>query len=529
MARSRSFSIYLLKSGFNATNSLRDDHPLESDAHATRLPEGAVLYVLDSSPRPPWWRGYFGIRKMLLQQLKGALVFVPAKGRWFALSFGHVSHNLKDVSYEYDFGIRVTLNSVDPTKLKSTDVLEPGVARRRRTQIPVESDLTFFDFDRDSTILRSLTGKIADEHRELFKHATGANNLRISSDVASEDLKILCERLLELYDSEKFKETFPNIQNITPVRDPAIVERLNSNLLVALRGKDEALNLTVPDIINYSDNVYATFSGAGKGQIYDDVYIGSYYEYLTEREVNLAELNINDVRKHALVLTDEEGGTRERYSIYKSLIFDTTLSPQTYHLAEGNWYKIEPALVDKLHDFLDPLCTDIALPSYNHESEGTYNLAVAAANDSIVCLDTKNISPPGETQIEPCDLYSVDAGLAVFQHVKVSTLSNQLSHLFNQGTNAIELIKLEPVAVERLKTLLTEAVGAGNAAKFIAPLDAEAYEVIFVMITRKDKLLKSNNIPLFSQMSLMRNMKALQMMNVKCAYGFVKNEKVLGA
>jgi len=143
VARSRSFSIYLLKKGFDATNSLREGHALEEGVHAAALPEGATLFVLDSEPRPPWWRGYFGIRKTLFQQVKGALVFLPAKGRWFALSFGHVSHNLSDVSYEYDFGIRVTLNSLDPTKLKSTDALEPGAARRRRTQVPTESDLTF--------------------------------------------------------------------------------------------------------------------------------------------------------------------------------------------------------------------------------------------------------------------------------------------------------------------------------------------------------------------------------------------------
>ena len=524
MARSRSFSIYLLKDGFNAANSLRDDHPLEADLEATRLPEGSVLFVLDSERRPPWWRQYFGIRKQLFQQLKGAIVFLPIRQKWFVLSFGHVSHNLKDISYEYDFGIRVTLNSVDPQKLRSTDILEPGVARRRRTQLPTESDLTFFDFDRDSTILRSLTGKISDAHRELFRHATGASNLRINSDISADGLVTLCERLLDLYASDEFKTTFPNIQNITPVRDPAVIVRLDQKLLTALRERNDALNLTIPDIVNYDDDVYATFSGEGRGRIYEDVHIGSYYEYLEEREVNLATLGAGDLRKHALVLTNEEGEARGKYNIYKSLIFDTTLSPQTYHLADGSWYKIEPDLIKKLEHYLDPLCVDIPLPSYQHESEGAYNVAVAAADNSIICLDMKNISPAGETQIEPCDLYTVKEGLAVFQHVKVSTYSAQLSHLFNQGANAIELLKLEPRAVVKLKELIKAAVGGNGADELLAPLADEAYEVIFAMVTHKDKNLKSKNLPLFSRISLKRNITALQMMSVKCGYGFVKNE-----
>src|SRR5690606_34621386 len=127
------------------------------------LPENATLFVLDSAPREPWWKSYFGVTMPLNQVSKGALIFLPVGDRCFALSFGHVAHNLKDTSYEYDFGLRVTLNSLDPTKLKSTDVLDPGAARRQRTQVPVDSDLTYFDFDRDSAILKSLTGKVKDE------------------------------------------------------------------------------------------------------------------------------------------------------------------------------------------------------------------------------------------------------------------------------------------------------------------------------------------------------------------------------
>ncbi len=44
-----------------------------------------------------------------------------------------------------------TLNSLDPNKLKSLDSLIPENARRQRTQLPVGSDLTYFDFDRDGS------------------------------------------------------------------------------------------------------------------------------------------------------------------------------------------------------------------------------------------------------------------------------------------------------------------------------------------------------------------------------------------
>ncbi|MBN4016436.1 TIGR04141 family sporadically distributed protein [Rhodospirillaceae bacterium AH-315-P19] len=525
MSKSRSFSIYLLKNGCDATNALKDDHSLDETVAADALPEGASLFILNNPPREPWWKGYFSIQKSLRQATKGALIFLPVGKRVFALSFGHVFHNLKDASYEYDFGLRVTLNCVDPDKIKNTDVLEPGAARRQRTQVSPDSNLTYFDFDCDSTILKSLTGKVKAEHQELIKHATGASNLRISSAVAFNGLAGLCEKLLELYESDTYKTTFPDIQNIAPVRDPVVIKQLNGKLLEAFRAKSEGLALAIPDIVDYQDNVCATFSGAGKSCVYDDVFIDRYYEYLASYGRALADVELDDLRRHVLRLTDENGSTRDNHSIFKSFIYDTTLDGggETYHLTEGNWYKVNNDYIVKLEAFLDPLCADLLLPAYTHNGEGAYNAAVAANDASYLCLDKTDISPTGQTQIEPCDLYSVTDDHAVFHHVKRSTLSKQLSHLFNQGANAVELLKLEEEAVEKLKQLINNKT-AGSIAAFSAPIDAKSFEVVFAIITHKDKANKSKNLPLFSRVSLMRNMKALQLMSVKASYGFIVDQ-----
>jgi hypothetical protein len=63
----------------------------------------------------------------------------------------------------------------------------------------------------------------------------------------------------------------------------------------------------------------------GGSLVYDDVYIGRYYEYLNQHEIDLAALGIDDLRRHTLLLTDEEGDARDRYSLFKSLVFDTIL------------------------------------------------------------------------------------------------------------------------------------------------------------------------------------------------------------
>lgn len=528
MARSRSFSIYLLKESFNGENTLKDEHGLDEVTSAL-LPEGATIFVLDNVPYPPWWKDYFKIEEDLTQVTKGAMVFLPVAGRTFALCFGHVAHNLKEESYEYDFGLRVTLNCVDPKELRSTDSLDPGVGRRQRTQLPIGSDLTLFDFDKDSSVLRRLTGKVKAEHRELFKQATGASNLRVNSDASANNLGALCEKLLNLYHSDAYKEIFNDIQNIVPVRDPVLIAKLDQKLVEAVRAKDDALALVIPDMVDYDGALFYSFSGAGPDLQYEDLFMARYYEYLERREVDLNTIGIDQLKGYRLIIEDENGVAKDRHRVHMSLIFDTTLDGASFHLSEGHWYKVESEYVKKIEEYLDPFCVGLPLPAYEHKTEGEYNEAITTANEPLICLDETSISPDGQTAIEPCDIYYLEEGFGVFCHVKVSTLSAKLSHLFNQGANPIQLLRLDAAAMEKLKALLKEKAGNNSFDELTSPLDQDKLAVIFAIVTHKNKDNKSKNIPLFSRISLMRNMKSLQAGHIRGRFGFIEDRSPKGA
>lgn len=528
MTKTRSFSIYLLKPAFSATNALKDDTNLEAGVQANGLPEGAILHVLDNPPYQPWWSGYFGIQKELRQVSKGSIVFLPAANHWFALSFGHVAHNLKDESYEYDFGLRVTLNSVDPEKLKSTDTLEPSGSKRQRIQLPTASDLTVFDIDTDSNILKSLTGKVKEEHKKTFSHASGASSIRISSAVASDGLITLCEKLLTLYQDNSFETVFPDIQNISPVRDPVVVDQLNAKLIEAVKAKDDGLSLSIPEIQNYAAGIWGTFSGEGGGLVYDDIYIARYFEYLDAASFDLTTIDKKmHLDRHRLALTSEDGSsTLDSWPIFKCLVFDTSLiaGGDAYHLSEGNWYAISTNYVAKLTAYLDPLCKDTGLPDFTHDDEAAYNTASSDLSGVRVCLDKTNIAPAGQKQVEPCDIYEVADGKAVLHHVKISTLSAQLSHLFNQGTNSVKLLRADEEAMTNLQNLVSGKVDAANVTPMVAPLKAGEMKVAFQIVTHKDKELKSLNLPLFSRISLMRCMKELKVMGIEAEFCFISDQ-----
>ncbi|MFJ5457164.1 TIGR04141 family sporadically distributed protein [Pectobacterium sp. CHL-2024] len=531
--KTRSFSIFLLKAGYDAQNALKPDHQLLDDFQAQNLPQGASLFISDRFRTTPWWVSYFSIGGNLEQENKGALIFLPVRDRCFALTFGHIYHNLLDVSYEYDFGLKVTLNSLEPKELKSADIVDPGASRRKRMQVPVMSDLTYLDFDSNSEILKSLTGKVKAQYIDLFKNATGSTSLKVGLKIEPNGLIALCEQLLDLYSSDEYLQSFPNIQKIVPEKDPLKIERLDNSLLDAFINKNPDLSLSIPEIVDYSDNIYCSFKGRkGISPIYTDISLDEFYDYLGEIDLNT--FDIDKVKSFSLNLCNEEGVITKAYNIYRSFIYDIHFDNEDiiYHLCEGEWYKVDQDYLQSLKDYIDARCEDTLLPPYNHDnirdnirnySEENYNEDVANNSLNHICLDQKDISPDGHTQIEPCDIISYHDNKCIFHHIKISSRSSQLSHLFNQGINSIELLILESKSKEKLKELIEENIQDKDLDSFNRVIDNGNYKVEFGIITKKPARLKSENLPLFSKISLMRTLRTLALHRTEGAVSFIED------
>lgn len=516
MAKSRNFSIYLLKTSYNAQNALKESHSLgEPLTGVENLPAGATLYLADNKPTDPWWKAYWGINRNLGQVLKGAIVFLPIDSKCVALTFGHTYHHLKNEAYEYDFGLRTTLNAIDPKQIRSTDILQPEDAKRERIQSPVASDLTFFDINNDESIVKRLTGAVRSEFQSYFRHVTGANNIRISSKMAAPEVSDLCAKLLEIYERDDFKTAFPDIQNITPIKDPSTIQQLDTLLIDAFQEESLDLVLTIPEIVDHESDFKIAYSGAhGSRKTYDSVFIGHYREFLGTRNISTVELNL--LQHHQLNIKDENGHTKQSYPIYQCLLFDCELNSNHYHLCDGNWYHIEQDYIRRLKENLDPYFVEHPiLQECNEKREDSYNQSVSVTNADYVCLDKKNVSPAGQTAVEPCDLYTVDNDVANLIHIKISTRSASLSHHFNQGTNSVELLRLSEEARDKLGNLVSSNQRV--------PIDEAKFSVTYGIITAKDKAKKSDALPIFSRISLRRATQRLKLMAIECAVVLIKD------
>lgn len=522
----RPFCIYLLKMGTTEDNCFKPTSKMEIANDAEALPNGAKLYILDAAPKPVWWRDYFAIARPLSHASKGAIIILPLEERTCVLTFGHVAHHLRDAAYERDFGIRFSLNSLDPNKIKNTDTLKPSSAMRVRTQVSVNQNLSQFDFDRDTSIVKSLTGKTLEKYKDIVTAATGSSYLRVSSDVASEELADLCKDMISIYNRQDYKSQFPDILNISPISDPDVIKKLDDKLVLALKEDSNRIALTIPEIVDYREAVYVGFRGARGKYISDDVQIAQYIDYLKARNIKVPDIDVGMLEKHEIYLCDENGEPRgSSYSIYKALVFETSLEedPAIYHLTEGGWFRVDADYIKQLSEYIDPIYQELDLPDYGSDSEGEYNKAVAVSEDDYICLDTKNISPKGQKQIEPCDLIRLKDGKIEFTHVKISTQSSTLSHLFNQGISSIDILRNEESSKNKLCELIAESVG-DLSEEWKTALNAESYTVRYAIVTHKDPSKRSLNFPLFSRITLYRILKDLRNRGLERSWGFIADK-----
>lgn len=497
-------------------------------ATAKNAPPGSALHIFNTVPKAPWWKDYFGVSDAIRQSLAGSIMFVPAKGRHFAITFGHVQHNLEEESYEYDFGLLVTLNSLKPDQVKSADTLQPVGARRQRVQMNKRSALAQFQIDMDETVVKSITGKADDAYQNFFKNATGSSSVRISSPLPADKLTSLCEKLLEIYLNKAYLNTFPDLQNITPVTDPVKLLSLQTNLLKAVVAKDPDVQLSIPEIVDYhSDQNWANFRGAGTGEVFNEASIETYYEYLRHRGIDLKKLDLAHLKRHHVLLTAEDGTPSggSSHSIYKCLVFEFVdpIRNEAFHLCEGHWYAIGANLIASLKADLDPLFTITGLPSFNHDSEEEFNTDVGSGNPTFCTLDRKNISLKGQKQVEPCDLLKTDGKAVTFHHVKISDSSAPLSHLFSQGLNAIRLLKDDAAAVQRLETLVSSQVSPPADDSFNKPIRDGNWRLAYDIVTRKNPALKSDNLPIFSRLTFKTVKRECRRMGVPLTISFIPN------
>ena len=525
--KSRTFTIFLLTEGVTPEKALVNADALELISEATAIPSGSVLYLTKNEVRDPWWKGYLGLVKKLQQSYPGGILFIPVGSRWFAATFGQSYHHLSASSYEYDFGIRTALNAVDRNSLRSTDAVNPETAKRERVQAPRESDFSFFSFDGDSNVvLKRISGKVQEQYQDLFTNVTGCDSIRITTKKTASELVQFCQNLLGLYKKTEAEKTFPEVFNIRPEKNQEILDKLDEALLKAIKQKDDSLILSYPDMVDYQDIKQIKFGSLPPADLFT---MESFWKLLPESK--LETLTIAHVKKsYNVVVLNQEGNSWKKTSpsLYKCLIFECHHDGRLYHFCEGKWYCVNQHFLENLKEYLNTFfCVETMLPANTCSSEDKYNKRVIELHDKTVLFDREDYYPKGNTPIELCDLCQLgDDNSVSLIHVKVGVHSCRLSHLFSQGyVGSRELLSDSGAFAHFKKIIDSSALKQEDKDKIISKVkDRKNLKVVYAIITKKAKELKSDALPLFSRINLQRAIRSLISMGVEPSVQLVPDD-----
>lgn len=510
---SRTLTVYLLKKTINSFEAALSGTNLVKYALSANVGFEGALYVQESHANTAKWVEFVeqGTRdkvKNARSQSSSAVLFVRAQQRVFAFTFGYGHHLLSDEAYEPHFGLRVALNLVDASRLRSVDaktVEELTVYTRRQTSR--SSPLGTFGLDVSQDLLRAVTGEPKDT--AYAKRVTGKDALIFISDVKFAELGAQCGKLLKAFAKKDYQESFSWIDRLSNVRDPHAIEDLDELLIDALNKRQlDRLHMAPPDIVDWDKLHYFKYTLGGDKQ--EDLEPNAFLD--TIEEVTLDRLKQR--RIHGF--SDDDQEAMDSWSSYKSLVFETEKSGKLYVLSGGLWYQVAKDFADKIASDLAKIKeSSIDLPDAGEgDDEDTYNKR-AADNNGYELLDKKLVRGSGaSTPIEICDLLSNKGHLI---HVKRHMRSATLSHLISQGVNSALALIGDPVFRKEARKRVS-----GSYAKFFpaeSP-DASNYEVAYAIIAKESGSFPQN-LPFFSKLSLTRAAEYLRRLQFKVTVNLV--------
>ena len=450
MAKTK-LSISLIKTGIT---NLADMVRVNDCAHK-ELPGVGHFYYNNSRPKDPDWLenfflGQLGDEPRLKTSFVQALLIIkreyPVESRYFAIAFGYGRNLLIPGSIEPRFGLKTTLNTIDPKQLRSVDKnsLE-AIPTKGRVQSSKLSELEVFNLDTERDILRSITAKtLADKKDDFGGTISGSDTLHFSQEVDINNINDLLDKCYTQYKSDTYKQRFEWIDHLEPIKEPGLITTLDESLINTINNRSlEVVWMAVPELLRWEDQL--TFHLGGQNLVYDDLDIE---QVLTLIYSDRRDLTIKDFKDKHVKVKDANGVKVGEWSYYRCLYGEVNQAGSLYLLNEGEWFKVDDNYNQQILDYYNnaTISPKRLIDCIKAEPEGEYNKRLANSDPSY-CLMDKQLVKTGipQNEIEVCDVLSKDKFLI---HVKKGRGSSMLSHLFNQGYVSGTMLLQQPFRKE---------------------------------------------------------------------------------
>ncbi|MGD9925567.1 MAG: DUF6119 family protein, partial [Pseudorhodoplanes sp.] len=444
-------ALRLLRQGWAIGDALRDDHELDEIPSDT-----GRLFVGQAPATPPTWSSFIGQfskspKLKLWNQSCGAILFLniateqkPPIKRVVALTFGTGHHALDPDAFERGFGLRVTLNSVARSDLRTVDFATlDATTFLRRIQASRNADLQGFGIDTERDLLTLAAGSPKDA--TFARSLAGRDSLNLNTRTSPIDVLEKCKKAVALYEATDYRKDFGFIDYVSPVRQRDLFDELDAlafaELLRMVKGDASDLHIALPDILDPQESVEIGYYGLGLKsgskpphlQLAIEDYVAELVAGDFSQVKDMAELRgSHEVR----VIADGEGDKKRKRKLYDCFVFEVEHGGTVYVLFAGEWFAVDQAFYKEVEDDFAKL---IAKPfvAYTMAANEREFIAELAVNKNLLNLDQVKLNPTamGGAALEPCDFLSMERQ---FIHLKDGNDSAPISHLWNQGAVSAE-------------------------------------------------------------------------------------------
>lgn len=503
-----SLTIYASKPGITDPDELVDDRDEFDDSYGIHSEDGDLIGLLltSSDPEsPPRWQSFLqeGVNEDLglTSSYSSAILLMKVGDRLFAIPFGYGYHSVSDTAVDQRFGLRTTLNAIDPSGIRSIDrKIFDRVHRQAREQASIASGMDVFGINKSRDLLRAVTGRPAEDAPGT--QMTGKDRLTLRLDCSLRELPALLEGLLDLSEQEKYRENFAWIDQIKEIRPKEDKNRLNTELAHRISVEDlDRIWLVPPDIIDWAETGGFVYRQAKSAEVFPDL---RWEDYFSDRR-SPEEFTQKHLQQDRVWRLDaDESREIGSYSLGRCIAAEIRYEGNLYVLSDRTWYEIDSDFAENVDRFVEELePTEVELPAYDDDEEREYNRRVAEESGEYLCLmDRNNIRPaPGESFIEFCDLYSQDRHMI---HVKRYGGSSTLAKLFSQGQVAATTLFSHREFQSRVREELPESHDNIPADQ----LDARDFEVAYVVVAKEGK--EEVDLPFFARVDLRETVRALR-------------------
>jgi uncharacterized protein (TIGR04141 family) len=495
----RTLAIYLIKE--HAKEHI-DVLPSIGALTRYRVPVGEIvgdLYIKTSVDRAPAWLSLFEDavrldRNSIYNASSAAVFLITVGNRNFAIAFGYGRTLLHPGCWEEDFGLKVTLNSVDPQKIRSIDRVKfDAISQHSQIQASTDAGIADFGLDVEQDLLRAVTGK--PRQTALGSRLTGKDALKCDVRITLEDVPRLLTAYLERFHADDYREYFAWVDHVLEVRDRVRVEQLDRILIDRLAERNlERIWLGIPDRVDWEGIAGFKYRGSIQAAIHPDIHFLQFLEL--ERADLVLTVEFLKERRHIFLVSHENDNVVSKWPVYRCIYAELDHNGQTFLLNNGKWYRIRADFLDSVNQVFESLLTnDNELPRFAHNSEEEFNEHVGERSpERFAVMDRKLIHYPlPNDTVEFCDLYSASCQII---HVKRYRGSATLSHLFAQGIVSAELFCSSSGFRAAVNELLPLPFKLADVDK--VP-ERNAFAVVFAIVSQSQHALV---LPFFSKVNL---------------------------